>query len=163
MTTDQEKRAIARDNGLWNVQPLWDAAIEADVPFHVACALIEKESHGRHVWGNDEGGMLAGFPEAVNERTFRAFWWMVEEKGHQSNGVGPCQITSRGLLRQMLTENLAPWVPFDNMLFGLRLLRKYHREQLGSWAAAGTRYNGSVAYGADLADKIKVWKERFDG
>jgi hypothetical protein len=158
-----EQRDIARQHGLVNVNPLADAAEFADVPFHVACALMEKESHGRNVYGNDDGGMLAGYPEPVTQETFKAFWYMVEDQGHQSNGVGPAQITSRGLLRQMLQNGLAPWVPYDNMLFGLSLLRKYHREADGSWADAGTRYNGSQAYGEDLAAKIKVWKERLNG
>jgi hypothetical protein len=158
-----EQRAIARNHGLNNVAVLDQAAAEADVPFHVACALMEKESHGRNMYGNDEGGMLAGYPEPVTQATFKAFWYMVEEKGHQSNGVGPAQITSRGLIRQLLTNGLDPWVPYDNMLFGLSLLRKYHREADGSWADAGTRYNGSQAYGEDLAAKIKVWKERLNG
>jgi hypothetical protein len=158
-----EQRDIARDHGLVNVDPLADAAVFADVPFHVACALMEKESGGRNVYGNDEGGMLAGYRETVTQENFKPFWYMVEDKGHQSNGVGPAQITSRSLLRLMLDQGLAPWKPYDNMLFGLSLLRKYHREADGSWADAGTRYNGSQAYGEDLAAKIKVWKERLNG
>lgn len=163
MTTIDQQKVIALDNGLFNVSSLWSAAEAADVPFHVACALMEKESHGRNVYGNDAGGMLAGFPEPVTMHNFRAFWWMVEERGHQSNGVGPAQLTSRGLLRNMLSQGLRPWVPYDNMLFGLTLIRRFHREEDGSWLSAGRRYNGSTAYGIDLVEKIREWKERFDG
>lgn len=161
MATDHQKN-IARARGMNNVNSIEAAAKKADVPFHVALALFEKESHGRNVYGNDSGGVLAGYPFPVTRDNFQAFWFMVNSQGMQSNGVGPSQITSRGLIQQMLNNGLRPWVVEDNMLFGLRLLRNYHRENDGSWRIAGTRYNGALSYGVDLVDKIKEWKDRLN-
>lgn len=166
-------RKIARDRGLVNVRQIAKASRKANVPFYVACALFEKESGGRNVYGHDAGGALSGFEEPVNLGNWRVFRWMVLDNGHVSNGVGPAQITfagSRrsdgtrdgGFFRQMEDQGLRPWVVYDNMLFGLRLLASY-KASTGSWRAAGTRYNGAEVYGEDLERKIDIWKTRLGG
>lgn len=157
---DERRLGIARDFGLQNVAAIANASEQANVPFAVACALIEKESGGRNVYGHDEGGALAGFPGTCNEDNYEVFWWMVFQKGMKSNGVGPAQITSKGLLQQMADDRLDPWFPLHNIFFGLTLLKQF-KQTTGSWEGAGTRYNGSPEYGKDLARKIEQWQERF--
>ena len=149
---------VARARGLSNVAALAAASARAKVPFHVACALMEKESHGRNVYGNDPGGVLSGFPHPVTESNFAAFWWEVSQRGQTSNGVGPSQLTSRGLIQDCISAGLDPWDPEDNMTFGLRTLKRYHKEADGSWRVAGERYNGSPVYGQDLVERIRQWQ-----
>jgi hypothetical protein len=168
----EERIQIAKEFGLHNVEPAALACRNAEprLPFWAACALLQKESGGRNVYGRDVGGALSGFPHPVSRGNWEVFRWLVFDKGHVPNGVGPCQITYAGPLlggkrdggyfRQMEERHLRPWVPLDNMLFGFGLLAA-HQERLGSWARAGRAYNGSSAYGADLVEKINQWRERL--
>jgi hypothetical protein len=162
-TVPARKIQIAKDYGLENVDALATVAAMVPVPFAVACALIEKESMGRNVYGHDVGGVFSDLPATfeVNEGNFQIFEYYVVAKGHTSNGVGPCQITYRGFFPQMREERLCAWVPRDNMLFGMRLIKSL-KTTYGSWEAAGTHYNGSATYGADFAKKIAEWKGRFE-
>ncbi len=159
---DKQKIALAREHGLKNVGAMFKASRDVGVPFAIACALFEKESHGRNVYGGHDGGgaTMSGFPHPVNKGNFQVFWWLVNYHGKQSNGVGPSQITYRGLIEQMLDMKLKPWNVYDNMWFGLHLLKMY-KQQTGSWSLAGKEYNGSASYGNDLAAKIRQWQERF--
>lgn len=136
------------------------ACRDAGLPFYVACALLEKESGGRNVFGNDKGGALSGFPDTVNKDNYAVFRWLVIDKGQTSNGVGPCQITYRGFFTDMEKRGLKPYDAHDNMRYGFELLARYEREK-GSWAAAGTAYNGAAAYGRDLEKKVAEWKQRL--
>lgn len=165
---------IASEFGLENVDAAARACRKAGLPFAVACALLEQESGGRNVYGHDVGGALAGYPRAVNRDNFAVFRWMVLDRGMTANGVGPCQITyagtrrangtrDGGYFRQMDEQGLRPWVAEDNMQFGFALLRAHYESGPKSWAAAGTRYNGSPSYGADLAAKVAAWKLRLRG
>jgi hypothetical protein len=159
---------VMRDRGLVNVGLMYDAAETEGCDLAAACAMMEKETHGANLYGHDairnpdgsvrQWAMLSGFPEEPNADNFAAFWFMVKERGAVSNGVGPAQITSQGLLQDMMDVGLVPWRVVDNMRFGFRLLAGY-RESLGSWEEAGTRYNGDTDYGADLAAKRRVWKQ----
>lgn len=140
----------------------------AGVPFTVACALFEKESLGRNVYGHDAGGALAGFPGEVNAGNFEVFEWLVFTVGQTSNGVGPSQITYPGFFTDMKAKNLRPYRVHENMLYGLQLLRQ-HRDASSSWAEAGTLYNagnlkhGVNEYGRDLEAKIAAWRSRWRG
>ena len=158
-TSTRAQRRIAKKY-LRNVWTIHRAAKTVGLPFEVACALIEKESGGRNVYGHDAGGALSGYPEEVSEENYRVFRWMVLTRGMTSNGVGPCQITSPGFFRQMEEQGLRPWVKYDNMLFGFRLLLSYYKSYK-SWRAAGRLYNGADAYGVDLVNRINTWKKRF--
>lgn len=168
----QRRIEIAKQFGLQNVESLALASRAAGVPFAVACALIEKESKGRNVYGHDVGGALSGFPGEVNRDNFAVFRWLVIDQGYTSNGVGPCQITYAGSLkggkrdggffREMEAQRLKPYDVFDNMFFGLSKLKGYHVGS-GSWETAGTRYNGASSYGKDLVVKIGQWRQRLAG
>lgn len=162
------KISRAEDLGLANVDKIALACREAGVPFYVACALFEKESGGRNVYGHDVGGALSGFPLEVNEHNFAVFRWLVVVKGQISNGVGPSQITYAGSLkggkrdggyfREMEAAGLDPWDVHDNMLKGLQILRG-HFAHSSSWRDAGTAYNGHSSYGIDLEKRIAGWRK----
>ena len=168
----EERVRIAREFGLHNVEHAALACRSADppLPFWAACALLEKESGGRNVYGHDAGGALAGFPRQVNRGNWEVFRWLVIDKGHTSNGVGPCQITyagpakggrrDGGFFAIMEQRQLRPWIPLDNMIFGFGLLAA-HKKRHGTWARAGEAYNGSPAYGADLVKKANEWRARL--
>jgi len=158
MAVTQHQKNIARARGLSNVNQMVAAADKASIIFPAACALMEKESRGRNVYGGDAGGMLSGFPFNVTEANFRAFWWEVSS-GRQSNGVGPAQITYRGFFADMIRDGLDPWDVEDNMFKGFDIIETYKQNANGSWAQAGTWYNGSEGYGTDFAAKVKQWRE----
>jgi hypothetical protein len=169
MTTYDRTRAlpIIRARGLANGAAIYDSAQSAGLGLPAACALMEKESSGRNVYGHDAGGALSGYPAAVDESNFAVFLWLVNS-GTPSNGVGPCQLTYPGFFDQMAAEGLKPWVAGDNMLFGFRLLQGYFAaaRKAGSkqpWVDAGTRYNGSAIYGHDLAVRITSWSDTLAG
>jgi hypothetical protein len=150
-------RDIMVANGLHNVIDIFDAAHEAGLGLPAACALMEKESGGRNVYGHDTGGALSGFPGRVTRSNFKVFLWLVDKGGFSSNGVGPAQITLRSFFDQMAQRGLKAWDVHDNMLFGFDLLEGYFRVS-HSWVDAGTRYNGSANYGVDLAAKVSKWR-----
>lgn len=158
MSTISQRR-VAKRFGLKNVWAASRAAKKVGLPFEAACALLQKESGGRNVYGHDVGGALSGFPGTVNRDNFAVFEWMISH-GWSSNGVGPCQITWKGYFTDMQKRGLLPWKPYDNMVFGFGILRA-HRDRFGSWTLAGGAYNGSSEYGADLNNKINEWKKRF--
>lgn len=159
-----ERIQIARDYGLANVPSAAKACREAGIPFYVACALLEKESGGNNVWGNDPGGMFSELPSdfRVTESTFRIFEYYVVMLGRQSNGVGPTQITWRGFFEDAKKKGLALWHPYDNMIYGFGLLALYRAQEGTTWEDAGTKYNGSKAYGKDFAEKVRAWRKRLD-
>jgi hypothetical protein len=146
---------------LVNVPQAAAAADATKLPFSLLCAVLDKESDGRNVYGHDAGGALSGYPEDVDESNWRVFWWLVNVKKQASNGVGPMQITYPGFFPVMLKAGLKPWLPADNMLFGARLLRDYLTAAEGTIEErikqVGTRYNGASAYGTDLWQVWKVW------
>jgi hypothetical protein len=152
----------ARAAGLHNVRPLAIASTRSRLPFYAACALMEKESGGRNIYGHDRGGVFTiDGTKPVTRENWLEFRRLVVEQGRTSNGVGPAQITYRGFFPLMEAAGLRPWVPVDNMLFGCRLLRGYFYEGGESWVYAGRRYNGAEAYGVDLARRVSAWRSRL--
>lgn len=151
-------QAAATKYGMHNVGSLAIAADKAKMPFYSACALMEKESMGKNVYGHDAGGALSGYPHDVDESNFKVFMHLINT-GHKSNGVGPAQITWKGFFPDMVRKGLKAWVPVDNMYYGFTLLMGYYNTSK-SWSAAGTKYNGSGQYGADFNKKVVAWKKR---
>ncbi len=156
----QARIDIAKGYGLANVETMAEVCREVGIGFAATCALFEKESGGRNVYGNDVGGALAGFSRPVTEDNYAVFEWLVFAKGMSSNGVGPSQLTYKGFLTDMKAKGLRPWVVADNMRYGLQLLWGYYQAS-ASWVTAGARYNGAQAYGVDLDEKVKQWRARF--
>jgi hypothetical protein len=111
------------------------------------------------VYGHDAGGALSGYPEVVDESNFKVFLWLLA-KGQTSNGVGPCQITWPGYFTDMANKGLHAWRPLDNMTYGFGILAKHYAASR-NWIKAGESYNGSYAYGVDLAEKVMAWRHRF--
>jgi hypothetical protein len=162
---------IAKDFGLSNVDTIAKVCRQVGIPFYVACALFEKESMGKNVFGHDAGGALSGYPGPVTKDTYAVFRWMVIDEGHTSNGVGPGQITyagaklgngkrSGGFFTQMEQRGLKPWLAEDNMFFSLERLLSYYKRSK-SWVTAGQSYNGAREYGVDLAKKVDAWRKRL--
>lgn len=153
---------VLADNGLTNVDAILAAVAETGIALGGAAAMVEIESHGANVYGHDAGGVLAGFPLPVNKGNYEVFRWMVFDQGHTTNGVGPAQITSKGLLLEMEADGLRPYHAEDNMHFGFQTLAGYHRIT-GSWVKAGTRYNGNPEYGQRLSEGVARWKKLLRG
>lgn len=160
--TDKQKLELAQRHGLSNTKEMLEACRKAKLPFYAACALMEKESHGRNVFGNDAGGTFAGAPFGVNKYTWTVFRWLVLDRGGRSNGVGPSQLTYKGFFTDMESKGLKPYDVHDNMLYGFRLLKGY-KDAKGSWAGAGTAYNGSSSYGQELDGLVEKWRQRVQG
>lgn len=158
--TDAQKLNLAQRHGLSNTAQILAACREARIPFYVGCALMEKESHGRNVYGNDSGGTFAGAPFGVTKYNWEVFRWLVIAKDQRSNGVGPCQLTYKGFFTDMESKGLKPYDPHDNMLYGFRLLKSY-KDKHGTWQEAGASYNGSASYGRAFAALVEQWKDRI--
>jgi hypothetical protein len=167
MTVTQTQIDRVRQAGFVNVELMGAANNRVSGRFYLTISMFEKETRGRNVYGHDAGGALSGFPREVNEENFRVFEWLVFTKGQDSNGVGPSQITSKGLLTDMKTVGLKPWVPADNIFYGAKLITGYYRnardiQNLDVWESvryAGRRYNGASAYGDSLVTIAKKWRE----
>lgn len=161
-------------------QAIIDAAIsEVGVDRALAYAVIERESSGRHVYGNDSGGVFStpGAPDiAVTAENYAEYYRRVLA-GETANGVGIMQITWAGSKRADGTrdggfhriakeQGLDLSDPHDNVVFGLRLVRDYLKAAGGvlteaAVKAVGTRYNGSAAYGDRLWTNYLTWVDRL--
>lgn len=164
MTVTDEQIAKAKAAGLKNADIAARVADETGNKFYHICALLEKESMGRNVYGHDAGGALSGFPEEVNLYNFDVFEWLVFKKGQTSNGVGPMQLTFKGFFTDMKKQGLKPYDVHDNMLYGARLWLSYYRSARDAGYSrdnaikkAGTKYNGSTAYGVALLLLMDKW------
>lgn len=155
---------------LKNPDALAAAAAVTGVPLWIAAAFVEKESGGANVYGHDAGGTFYG-KAPVTKENYAEFYELVVVQKKRSNGVGPMQITYRGYFPLAKSQNLRLWVPFENEVFGLRIVAGnldgiYSYTQI---ARVGTLYNvgnlsgGVTAYGRDLASKAAAWKTRLAG
>lgn len=149
----------ARSVGLENARATALVCREVGVGFARACALVWIESGGRNVYGHDLNGMLSDFEHPVNVHNFRAFMWALRQSwlDVKSNGVGPCQITYYPYFEMMAQEGLRPWIPYDNILFGVRLLNT-SRIRYGSWRQAAAHYNG----GTNPGDRAYEYADKFE-
>ena len=140
---------------LQNVDTAWRVSQKIGMPFYLMCALLEKESMGKNVYGHDVGGVNSRPGEwPVTKENFKEFYRRVVVLRQTSNGVGPLQLTWRGFFTQMKDQGLRAWVPYDNMLFGGKLFMGYyntHRRNGHSVSEsirrAGVQYNGSMHMG----------------
>lgn len=167
MTVTAAQITTATKAGLTNVQHIAAACNTTGCKFYLATAMINKESNGRNVWGNDAGGTFRGLRDEVTESSWRAFRHEVLTNGRTSNGVGPAQITWKGFFPDMEKRGLRPWIPADNIAFGVELLWGYYtaarnagKTNADAIRSAGTRYNGAAAYGDDLLLKARLWLDR---
>lgn len=156
---------ILKKNGIVdNAETLVSAAKAVGIDLAIAAAFVERESHGRNVFGSDPGGAFSG-GGVVTEAKYKQFTALVAA-GHTSNGVGPLQLTYFEYFPQAERQGLKLWVPYDNMVFGLRLIKGYLGGSVSSNAInnAGQLYNsghpgGAPEYGKDVAAKAARWKQ----
>lgn len=156
---DSKWLEIAADFGIENVTTAAKVADKVGLPFAQAMCLLQMESSGRNIYGSDKAGMLSGFGQ-VNRDNFAAFEYMVVEKLHPSNGVGPCQITYRAFFPQARKQGLDLSVVGDNMTFGFKLLLGHYKSKK-TWEAAFTAYNGKASYGKTAARRLREWEKRL--
>lgn len=165
-----ERIEIATRTGIRNASTAAMACREAGLPYYASCALLEIESWGRNIYGHDKGGVFSNDEHPiVNEKNFFQFIMRVMN-GAVSNGVGPCQITYAGALkdghrdggyfRLMAAQGLRPWSIYENEVFGFGILAG-HFKRTKSWVKAGRLYNGSEGYGIKLDLKVSEWKKRL--
>ncbi len=165
MVTPAQTRIAAK--WLTNVEHAATAADATGCPFWLLCAVLEKESKGRNIYGHDRGGVFT-YPDGRNvEVTAANFAEFIRRvrAGETSNGVGPMQITWPPFFDQMEKANLRPWVPADNIRFGASILAGFYTASRGSTdervRQVGVRYNGGSAYGDDLARVARTWRTRL--
>ena len=162
-----------------NADAIERAIVATGVNPALACAVVAKETGGRHVYGNDSGGVFAtpGAPDlAVTKENYAEYLRRVLA-GETANGVGIMQITWAGSRRadgtreggfhtQAIREGLDLSDPYDNCVFGLRLVRDYLNANGGvpteaAVKAVGKRYNGADAYGDSLWAVYQTWAPRL--
>ena len=147
-----------------NAAALAAVCTQVGYPYFLACAILEKESHGRNVYGHDVGGAMAGFPAEVTADNYVVFTWLRTVQGMKSNGVGPMQITWPGHFTAMDVQCLEPWRPRDNIQYGVQVLHGSHAvyrkrglsQQQSFWESARD-YNGAEVYADDAVSKAKWW------
>lgn len=160
--------ATAKNKGLTNGEALAAACDKTGLPFYLACTILQKETGGRNVYGHDKGGAFSdptGANIDVTEANYAEFHRLVFEQGHTSNGVGPMQVTWEGHFTAMDAAGLKPWVPTDNILYGVGVLQKSLTAYLSKgsnaeqafWLTAKD-YNGNAAYADDAVAKAKTWQ-----
>lgn len=160
--TVTEQQIQAAQNYLINVPALAAACDRYGLPFYVACTILDKETDGRNIYGHDRGGAMSG-PSSLNvevtEANYRQFRKLIDA-GKTSNGVGPMQITWKGYFPDMEKQGLKPWIPADNILYGVSILARTWQSSRGSVYAVGKAYNGNASYGTSAAALALVWKRR---
>ena len=138
-----------------------------------ACAMVQKESGGRMIWGADPWNKAA-FPKGaaldpalherpVTDKNYHAYASR-RDKGMQPQGCGITQLTSASLQKQA-DQAGGCFDPFANAATGFRFLRTQF-ENGGSEHAGFRNYNGSgpaaEAY-ADGAVKLAAdWQSRIN-
>jgi len=154
-------------NGARYMGEIAQAARRNGVPLALACAVVEKETGFRNVYGHDPvrnpiksppGGLLAVTRD--NYREYLAH----RRRGLGNQGVGPMQLTSPGL--QDRADALGGcWRVGPNITVGLEFLAGNIR-RLGLRAGV-VAYNGSGAaaqrYGADVLVRAQRWETRLAG
>lgn len=159
---------IAKAAGLKNADIAARVCDEVGTKYYHLCALLEKESGGKNVYGHDVGGTLSGFDLPVNKDNYAVFYWLVITKGGKSNGVGPMQLTYKGFLTDMAANKLKAYDPYDNITYGAKLWLDYYRtarsqtyDRVAAIIRAGTKYNtgsyGTNAYGVRLLGLMNKW------
>ena len=169
---------------LRNPEAIVKASIRLDMPVNVVAALVERETGGGNVYGNDVGGVFGrpssstppSYTKTVTEANYREFMRRIRA-GELSNGVGPLQLTWKPYHYNAEAEGLKLWLAEDNIYFGAREFLRLIRANGGSIIAAATLYRwgkldgdpsgkyptGSSEYGVDVEWKSRVWAARIAG
>ena len=167
-----EQIEAAKAAGLREVEALAAACEKHDLRFYLGCTILQKESGGKNIYGHDPGGVfnVPGEKE-VTEENFKEFLKLINS-GKTSNGVGPMQITYKGHFPIMVSKGLKPWVPADNIDYGIGLIaadyRRYKSQGLSTEQAfqrAATIYNlghwsETWQYGIDAVKRATDWQKK---
>jgi hypothetical protein len=156
----------AQAKGLINVTGLAKACDTLKFPFYLAATILDKETDGRNIFGHDKGGAFSdptGANIEVTEERYREFRRLIDG-GMTSNGVGPMQITWKGYFPVMEADGLKPWIPADNILFGVSILAASLKVGLDQgltlekafWNTAKS-YNGNASYADDAVTRARTW------
>jgi hypothetical protein len=129
--------------------------------------MLEKETGScRNVYGHAAGGALSGFPKPVPRDNYEVFKWLVFTKGQRSNGVGPSQLPSRASPPHGVEGSHAVRDARQHRVWR-KLIQQYYREGRNQGKSvndalryAGTKYNGSSAYGDSFLTEALKWKAR---
>ena len=161
---DAVARAIRAHGGRFETVVVREAR-RVRLPIALACAIVEKETGFRNVFGHDAvrnpvksppGGLLA-----VTRENY-AQYLEHRRQGLGNQGVGPMQLTSPGL--QDRADQLGGcWQPGPNIRVGLEFLAgNIRRLGLRSGVVA---YNGSgpaaQRYGDDVLARARLWEQRL--
>lgn len=177
MTTAEVEKVVAET--LENAHTIVSAfdhvgeVVHAGFGLAACCAMVEKESGGRMVWGADPWDSAA-YPhglalpvdlqeQPVTEANYHAYRDR-RNGGMQPQGCGITQLTSPSL--QVEAERAGGcWVPFYNVVIGFHYLRGLFVAH-GSALAGFTAYNGSgpaaLAYGQQAVGLMNAWQRRFN-
>jgi hypothetical protein len=148
---------VAWKNGIKRPYTVMQVCDKVGLPFYVACAMLEIESSGGdNIFGHDPT-IFVGAGRVTKEKYLR--YKAERKRTGKMQGVGPCQLTWFEY-QDMADAKGGCWVPRYNMEVGFKLLNDYRR-QTGSWAGAGTKYNGSSKYGQELLFKAEAWRRRL--
>jgi hypothetical protein len=161
---DAVARAIRAHGGRFETLVVREAR-RVRLPVALACAVLEKETGFRNVFGHDAvrnpvksppGGLLA----VTHENYLQYLHHRRQGLGNQ--GVGPMQLTSPGL--QDRADQLGGcWQPGPNIRVGLEFLAGNIRRM--GLRAGVVAYNGSgpaaQRYGDDVLARARVWDKRL--
>lgn len=161
---DALARAIRAHGGRYG-QEIVGEARRSRVPVALACAVLEKETGFKNVYGHDAvrnpvrsppGGLLA-----VSRDNYREYL-SHRRRGLGNQGVGPMQLTSPDL-QDRADELGGCWLPGPNIRVGLEFLAANIR-RLGLPGGV-VAYNGSgpaaERYGADVLARARRWEARL--
>lgn len=159
-------RAIRANGGRFE-QAVVREARRARLPVALACAVLEKETGFRNVFGHDAvrnpvksppGGLLG-----VTEENYRRYL-AHRRQGLGNQGVGPMQLTS-AFLQDRADQLGGCWQPGPNIRVGLEFLAGNIRRM--GLRAGVVAYNGSgpaaQRYGDDVLARARRWDERLRG
>lgn len=121
-----------------------------------ACAMLMMEtSGGWNEFGSDPGNPVhGGWVTKARYHEMRGY----VARGYPSQGVGPCQLTSVGLLDE--ADKLGgSWLIPHNMTVGFRYLHELQNEH--GVQAGFSAYNGSGPAAVAYGERAVVWEEHF--
>lgn len=153
---DTKLEVKLRKHGI--IHPIWtvQAAGKEGLELASACAMLMMESSGGHnEFGHDWAFRFAG--QEVTEARYKVLREAITA-GHPSNGVGPCQLTSVGLLDEADKYGGA-WVVLVNMEVGFHYLHGLQVEHgLQDGFAA---YNGSGPAAIEYGQRAMALRSDF--
>ena len=156
---DSDKTEALAAGGIVAPETVIEQADHTNLPLHIACALLEKESGGgRNVFGSDPT-IFAGAGEVTQEKYEDYKRQRVASDNRQMQGVGPCQLTWWEFQDEADRAG-GCWRPEINMRIGfghLAALIDQHGESDGVRRYFGSGPAAEQA-GRDLLAKAEKWQ-----